>query len=109
MTGCGLLSMDTRRIEAGILNYGTDMDWQTTPYDMGLGQFVDLDGHDFVGRDALVRADKLGLVLLNDPEMMGQTGLMVLDREGDEQPVELTNLPFYDQEKLIPRGIAPSP
>lgn len=50
-------SMNPRRIEAGIMNYGTDMDWETTPFDLGLGAFVDFD-HDFVGREALVIADR---------------------------------------------------
>ncbi len=48
-------SMNPRRIEAGIMNYGTDMGWDTTPFDLGLGDFVDF-GHDFVGRDALQAA-----------------------------------------------------
>ena len=55
---CGQMSMNIRRIEGGILNYPTDITWDTTPYDVGLGAFVDLDGHDFVGHDALCRADK---------------------------------------------------
>ena len=58
MTGCSQLSMNIRRIEGGILNYRTDMDWNTTPYDMGLGVFVDLESHDFIGRDALCNANK---------------------------------------------------
>lgn len=58
MRACGQMSMNIRRIEGGILNYRSDMDWHTTPYDMGLGTFVDLDGHDFIGRDALRKASK---------------------------------------------------
>jgi aminomethyltransferase len=50
-------SMNPRRIEAGIMNYGTDMNWDTTPFDLGLGAFVDFE-HDFVGREALMRADR---------------------------------------------------
>ena len=56
MRGLSQKSMNIRRIEGGILNYATDMDWHTTPFDMGLGAFVDLDGADFVGRDALVES-----------------------------------------------------
>ena len=56
MRGLSQKSMNIRRIEGGILNYATDMDWHTTPYDMGLGMFVDLDSHDFIGRDALQKA-----------------------------------------------------
>ena len=54
----GQFSMNVRRIEAGILNYPTDIDWSMTPFDAGLGDFVDLDGHDFVGRDALLDAPR---------------------------------------------------
>jgi len=58
MEPCGTLSMNPRRIEAGILNYGTDMNWDTTPYDLGLGMFVDLDGSDFIGKAALMKTDR---------------------------------------------------
>ena len=50
-------SMNPRRIEAGIMNYGTDMNWDTTPFDLGLGAFVDFE-HDFVGREALLKANR---------------------------------------------------
>jgi aminomethyltransferase len=51
-------SMETRRIEAGILDNGTDMDMSMNPYQAGLGAFVDLDKPDFVGRAALLEADR---------------------------------------------------
>ena len=50
-------AMNPRRIEAGIMNYGTDMGWDTTPFDLGLGEFVDFD-HEFLGRDALQIAER---------------------------------------------------
>ena len=50
-------AMNPRRIEAGILNYGTDMDWDTTPFDLNLGDFVDFE-HEFIGRDALLKANR---------------------------------------------------
>ena len=50
-------AMNPRRIEAGIMNYGTDMGWDTTPFDLGLGEFVDFD-HEFLGRDALQTAER---------------------------------------------------
>jgi aminomethyltransferase len=58
ITACGQASMNIRRIEGGILNYRTDMDWDTTPFDMGLGMFVDLERDDFIGRDALLGASR---------------------------------------------------
>lgn len=48
----GLDAMNIRRIEAGILNAGSDFDLTTTPHDVGLGRFVD-DKADFIGKAAL--------------------------------------------------------
>ena len=149
MAACGQLSMNIRRIEAGILNHGTDTNWDTTPYDVGLGQFVDLDNEAFIGRDALAAADRrvrftgfkchegqpkfgstvvrdgqpvgrvtafanspylqcgVGYLLLDNPNLIRESILGVVDREGRECPVQLTSLPFYDVEKLIPRGQLP--
>jgi len=123
------------------------MDWYTTPYDMGLGQFVDLDSRDFIGRDALRNAAReprfrgfkcaehqlrygsavisngkpvgrvtayeispylkcgVGFVLFDAADSMHSTGLTVFDRDGNECPVEPVELPFYDAEKNIPRGL----
>jgi len=53
---CGLDSMDVRRIEGGILNNGSDMDETMTPYEAGLGVFVDLTKENFIGKAALVKA-----------------------------------------------------
>jgi aminomethyltransferase len=147
MTGCSQLAMNIRRIEGGILNYRTDMDWHTTPFDMGLGQFVDLESHDFIGRDALRNAAReprftgfscadrelkyhsailsggksvgrvtayeispylrqgVGFALFDSAAAMAGQGFSVIDRAGEECPIELVQLPFYDAEKNIPRGL----
>lgn len=43
-----------RRIEAGILDYGVDIDVTTNPFELGLQRLVDLDGaNDYIGRAAL--------------------------------------------------------
>ncbi len=54
----GLDAMNIRRIEAGILNAGSDFNSTTTPYAVGLGRFVDADKSDFIGKAALAGADK---------------------------------------------------
>lgn len=55
----GLDPMDTRRIEAAILNNLSDMDSSMTPFAAGLGDFVDLDrDDDFFGKAALRTADR---------------------------------------------------
>ena len=47
-----------RRIEAGLLDAGSDFGADTTPFEAGLGGFVECDNRDFVGRKALEAADK---------------------------------------------------
>ena len=47
-----------RRIEAGLLNAGSDFDASVTPFTAGLGRFVDLDKSGFIGKRALESADK---------------------------------------------------
>lgn len=47
-----------RRIEAGLLNAASDFDDTTTPFAAGLGGFVDFDKGEFIGRAALVDADR---------------------------------------------------
>jgi len=75
-----LESMGIRRLEAGILDNGTDMDPSMTPYEAGIGAFVDLDKDDFVGRDALAKADQNCLLMgLTCSELVPLTGLQVLD------------------------------
>jgi aminomethyltransferase len=49
----------------------------------------------------------VGFVLLDSPEFMDSSGLSVTDRHGDACAVELVQLPFYDAEKNIPRGLEP--
>jgi aminomethyltransferase len=55
---CSMAPMDIRRIEAGILDNGRDMDPTMTPFEAGIGAFVDLTKGDFIGRGALEKADR---------------------------------------------------
>ena len=49
----------SERIENVLLSYGTDTGYHANPIELGLGEVIDLDGADFIGRDALlaIRAD----------------------------------------------------
>ena len=47
-------SMHIRRIEAGILDYGTDIDQSLNPFEIGLDRLVHLDKADFIGQKALM-------------------------------------------------------
>ena len=55
-------SMGIRRVESGILDNGTDIEPDLTPFGAGLGHFVRLDKDDFIGRAALESADRSQLL-----------------------------------------------
>ena len=51
-----------RRLEAGILSYGQDMDIENNPYEVRLGWQVDLTKEaDFIGKDALAKIKQEGV------------------------------------------------
>ncbi len=50
-----------RRIEAGILSHGQDMDVETNPYECGLGWQVDLSKEEFIGKAALQKIKEEGV------------------------------------------------
>ena len=80
MAFSGLESMGIRRLEAGILDNGTDIDPTMTPYEAGIGAFVDLDKPDFIGREALSKADQnCRLMGLTCSGVTPLAGMKVLD------------------------------
>lgn len=144
-----LESMGIRRLEAGILDNGTDIDPTMTPYDAGLAKFVDLDKEaDFCGKAALAAAPKdsllLGLTCTGTTPVAGdrvhagnavagrvtagawsphlETGIAYVrlaaplgerpgaieleSSDGSRHAATIVDLPFYDPEKKIPRGLA---
>ena len=65
------------RIESGLLSYGNDMTRENNPFEIGLGQYCDLDQpSEFIGREALkkIKANGVSQIL---------TGLVI---DGDEMP-----------------------
>ena len=72
--------MTMRRIEAGILGNMTDMDITMTPFEAGLGRFVDMERGDFVGQAALLHADRRPLLHgLECSDALPSVGSTVLD------------------------------
>jgi aminomethyltransferase len=143
-----LASMEIRRIEAGILDNGTDFDRSMTPFEAGLGAFVDLEKEDFVGRAALLKSGRakrlfglkcpeaapayrneilhgqevvghvtagawspyldtgVGYARFNAPGNWAGRKLKVKSADNRTLGCEIIDLPFYDKEKLIPRGLS---
>lgn len=50
-----------RRIEAGILSWGQDMDQEVNPFEVGLGWQVDFTKEDFIGKAALQKIKEDGV------------------------------------------------
>ena len=147
MESGSLDSMGIRRLEAGILDNGTDIDPAMSPYQAGLGAFVELDKGNFVGSKALAQADQecllfglscddvipfarlqvfkgdqvvgrmtagawtpylnkgIGFVRFDQAGNWLGRALSLCDRDGQHHGCEVVELPFYDKEKKIPRGL----
>ena len=144
----GILSMEMRRIEGGILDNNTDFDPSMNPYEAGLGSLVDLDKDDFIGKKSLEVASlksgkrlfglisekplkyKSQVYLSNDKSVgylpastwsptlkkfIAYVRLDYLDdwinkkvlaetQENNLTECVIVDLPFYDKDKLIPKG-----
>jgi aminomethyltransferase len=57
----GLGARDTLRLEMAYCLYGNDIGRSTNPLEAGLGWITKLDKGEFIGRDALVNAKKIGV------------------------------------------------
>ena len=72
---CGLMALESLRLEKGYHDFGVDIDNTETPLQAGLGFVVDFSKPDFIGRDALIAQRDAGPMtrrivqfLLQDPE-----------------------------------------
>ncbi len=140
-------ALTIRRIEGGILGNLTDIDTTMTPFEAGLGRFVDMTKGHFIGREALVDKDTrpclfgltcatetpaagsvvmdgdsivgsitagvpsptlrlgIGYVRFNTPgEWVGKT-LSIRLPDGKTHEGKIVDLPFFDREKNIARGV----
>ena len=73
-THCGLMALESLRLEKGYRDFGVDIDNTDTPLEAGLSFVVDFNKGDFIGREALVAqkargvlAKRLVAVKLHDP------------------------------------------
>lgn len=57
----GVSTMQSLRIEKAFPLYGPDIDESRTPFEIGLQRWIRFDKQDFVGRDALLQIQDMGL------------------------------------------------
>ncbi len=94
---CGLAARDTLRLEAAMPLYGHELSETINPYQAGLNFAVNLDGREFVGREALkkfatdtTQPVRVGLQL--EGRRVPRQGCAVL--QGQEQVGEVTSGTF---------------
>ena len=107
-----------RRLEAGILSYGQDMDIENNPFEVRLGWQVDLNKSDFIGKEALTRIKEegvqqrlVGLRVGGEPIVWyNEDFYLVKDRDsGDEDGVGYVTSAFWSptQESNIALAVMP--
>lgn len=81
-----------RRLEAGILSWGQDMDIETNPFEVGLDWQIDFNKDDFIGKEALKRiyeegvTEKLvGLKMGGEPLTWYNEDFYLVHADGDPQ------------------------
>jgi aminomethyltransferase len=57
----GVAAMQSLRIEKAFPLYGPDIDESRTPFEVGLNRWIRFDKHKFVGREALLELQDMGL------------------------------------------------
>ena len=139
-------AMTIRRIEGGIFGNLTDIDTTITPFEAGLGYFVNMD-KDFIGKDALIKKDKrtclfgitckttvpkagskikindkqvgyitagvpsptlqqgIGYVRFYEPNDYINKEIEIILPDNSSHTGVVVDLPFYDKEKKIVKGI----
>lgn len=105
-----------RRIEAGILSYGQDMDLETNPYQVGLGWQVDLNKSQFVGKEALARIKDEGVTSKLAALKFGgekidwyPADFYTVYAENDTKPVGYVTSAFYSPDQGCNIGYAMVP
>ena len=91
-----------RRLEAGILSYGQDLDIENNPYEVRLGWQVDLDKDDFIGKQALTSIKKegvqqrlVGLKVGGDPIVWYNESFYLVKDEGSGDDVGYVTSAFW--------------
>ncbi len=97
VTAVGLGARDSLRFEPGYPLYGHELSRLINPFEARLSWAVDLDGADFIGRDALVAIKEAGVArrletIVLDERGVAREGAHVLDVDGDELGVVVSGM-----------------
>ena len=96
LSHCGMLSLDTMRMESGFLHWGHDISPEENQYQAGLQFAISYKKNiNFIGKDALLKIKNKPL----DKRMM----MFTLKDSKPGQPLLLHEEPIYLEDKIIGR------
>ena len=93
---CGMLAMDTMRMESGYLHWGHDISPEENQYQAGLNFAVSYKKNiNFIGKDALLK--------IKDRKENKKFVMLTLNNSKPGEPLLLHDEPIYHNEKIIGR------
>ena len=96
LSHCGMLAMDTMRMETGYLHWGHDMSAEENQYQAGLQFAISYKKNiDFIGKQALLK--------IKDQKPTKRLLMFTLDDSKPGYPLMLHDEPIYLNDKIIGR------
>ncbi len=93
---CGMLAMDTMRMESGYLHWGHDISPEENQYEAGLRFAISYKKEiNFIGKDALLK--------IKDKKLSKKFVMLVLKNSKPGEPLLLHDEPIYLDKKIIGR------
>ena len=96
LSHCGMLAMDTMRMETGYLHWGHDISPEENQYEAGLGFAISFKKNtDFIGKDSLS--------ILKQKKPKKKLIMLTLDDSKPGEPLLLHDEPIYFDNKIVGR------
>jgi 4-methylaminobutanoate oxidase (formaldehyde-forming) len=96
LSHCGMLAMDTMRMETGYLHWGHDMSPEENQYQAGLQFTISYKKNiDFIGKESLLK--------IKDKKPNKKLAMLILKDSKPGEPLLLHDEPIYDDKAIIGR------
>ncbi len=96
LSHCGMLAMDTMRMETGYLHWGHDISPEENQYEAGLQFAISYKKNiDFIGKEALSK--------IKDKKSNKKLVMLILKNSKAGEPLLLHDEPIYDDKNIIGR------
>jgi len=96
LSNCGMLAMDTMRMESGFLHWGHDISPEENQYQAGLRFAISYKKDiNFIGKEALIK--------IKEKNQTKKFIMLTLDKSSPGEPLLLHDEPIYLDDKIIGR------